>query len=159
VNRCGVLAGPWQMGKVEQGFVALWASRFTYGGSLAYRGFGGTGKQVRDVLHVADLYDLLKVQLADPARHAGKVYNAGGGAGNSLSLLELTRFCMEMSGNRIEFGSVPETHDTDIPWYVTDNAAVTAATGWSPARSIPDLLEDTFRWLRDNRAMLEPILR
>jgi CDP-paratose 2-epimerase len=159
VNRCGVLAGPWQMGKVEQGFVALWASRFTYGGSLAYRGFGGTGKQVRDVLHVADLYDLLKVQLADPARHAGKVYNAGGGAGNSLSLLELTRLCTEMSGNRIEFGSVPETHDTDIPWYVTDNAAVTAATGWSPARSIPDLLEDTFRWLRDNRAMLEPILR
>ena len=27
INRCGVIAGPWQMGKVDQGVVALWVSR------------------------------------------------------------------------------------------------------------------------------------
>jgi CDP-paratose 2-epimerase len=27
VNRCGVLTGPWQMGKVDQGFFVLWAVR------------------------------------------------------------------------------------------------------------------------------------
>ena len=27
INRCGVIAGPWQMGKVDQGFIALWAAR------------------------------------------------------------------------------------------------------------------------------------
>ena len=32
VNRCGVISGPWQMGKVDQGFVVLWAARHLYGG-------------------------------------------------------------------------------------------------------------------------------
>ena len=31
VNRCGVLSGPWQMGSVDQGFVALWAARHPVG--------------------------------------------------------------------------------------------------------------------------------
>jgi CDP-paratose 2-epimerase len=159
VNRCGVLAGPWQMGKVDQGFTALWAARFLFGGILGYHGFGGSGKQVRDILHIEDLYALIRTQLEDAARHSGKVYNAGGGAGNSVSLRELSRLCAELSGNKKEIGSTPETHPTDVPWYVTDNAAVTAATGWTPTRSVPEILEDTFSWLRKNRAALEDILR
>lgn len=158
VNRCGVLAGPWQMGKVDQGFVALWASRFLYGGALAYQGFGGTGKQVRDILHVDDLYALIRTQLADAARHSGRVYNAGGGAGNSVSLRELSGLCAELSGSVKELGSVAETHPSDVPWYVTDNTAVTAATGWTPSRGVPEILEETFRWLRDNRETLREIL-
>ena len=43
-NRFGVLAGPGQMGKVDQGFIALWAARHVYGGDLSYMGFGGSGK-------------------------------------------------------------------------------------------------------------------
>ena len=35
VNRCGVITGPWQMGKVDQGFFVLWAARHLYGGALA----------------------------------------------------------------------------------------------------------------------------
>src|SRR5262249_11777661 len=63
INRCGVISGPWQMGKVDQGFVVLWLSRHLFGGPLAYIGFGGHGLQVRDVLHVDDLYDLIIRQL------------------------------------------------------------------------------------------------
>ena len=63
INRCGVLTGPWQMGKVDQGFFVLWAARHLYGGALAYSGFGGAGHQVRDVLHVADLYELIWRQI------------------------------------------------------------------------------------------------
>ena len=66
INRCGVLAGPWQMGKVDQGFMSLWAARHLYGGTLSYNGFGGLGHQVRDVLHVDDLYDLIALQLNRP---------------------------------------------------------------------------------------------
>src|SRR5712675_1234223 len=54
VNRCGVLTGPWQMGKVDQGVVALWVAKHFFRGHLAYVGHGGTGKQVRDLLHVQD---------------------------------------------------------------------------------------------------------
>ena len=35
INRCGVLTGPWQMGKVDQGFVVLWAARHLFEGALS----------------------------------------------------------------------------------------------------------------------------
>ena len=35
VNRCSVLTGPWQMGKVDQGVVVHWAARHVFGGELA----------------------------------------------------------------------------------------------------------------------------
>jgi CDP-paratose 2-epimerase len=159
VDRCGVIAGPWQMGKVDQGFIVLWAARHAYGGKLAYMGFGAKGLQVRDVLHVADLYDLVRVQLADLDRHAGRVYNVGGGHDRSVSLLELTRLCAERAdGARPAFAVDPETRAADIPYYVTDNAEVTAATGWSPRRSVAQLLDDVFAWLHEHRPLLEPIL-
>ena len=68
VNRCGVISGPWQMGKVDQGFVVVWLARHLFGGPLSYMGFGGDGLQVRDVLHVDDLYDLIVVQLTRSER-------------------------------------------------------------------------------------------
>jgi CDP-paratose 2-epimerase len=159
VNRCGVLAGPWQMGKVDQGFVVLWMARHVYGGSLAYTGFGGTGLQVRDVLHVDDLYDLLVRQLQELDLHSGAVYNVGGGMSTSLSLRELTLCCRRISGRRLEVGSIADTRPADIPYYVGDSRSVTAATGWQPRRALSDILQQIHQWLVDNRTQLEPILR
>ena len=120
VNRCGVLTGPWQMGKVDQGFFVLWAARHLYGGALAYSGFGGAGHQVRDVLHVADLHDLICRQIDAFDRHCGRTYNIGGGTAISVSLAELTALCAARTGNRLPLGSEPATRPADIPYYVTD---------------------------------------
>lgn len=159
VNRCGVISGPWQMGKVDQGFIVLWMARHLFGGSLSYMGFGGEGLQVRDVLHVDDLYDLLVRQLADLDRHsAAAFYNVGGGEDNSVSLCELTALCQEISGKRIEIGRVAETRDADIPYYVSDCAAVTGATGWRPKRNMRTILDDVRRWLVDNRHQVQSVL-
>ena len=79
IDRCGVIAGPWQMGKVDQGVITLWVARHYFGRPLRYTGFGGQGKQVRDILHVHDLFDLLLLQLEAPERWDGRVYNVGGG--------------------------------------------------------------------------------
>jgi CDP-paratose 2-epimerase len=158
VNRCGVIAGPWQMGMAEQGLIAFWAARHAYGGPLAYHGFGGKGHQVRDPLHVGDLYDLLGQQIADWPRHDGRIYNVGGGTANSLSLAELTVLCGQFAGNRRPIAQHSETEPFDIPYYVSDNALVTAATGWQPSRDPAAIVDDVFRWLTDNRAILEPIL-
>jgi len=158
INRCGVLAGPWQMGKVDQGFLTLWAARHVYGGSLAYQGFGGRGLQVRDVLHVEDLHDLVERQLADPGRHNGCVYNVGGGAANAVSLREATALCAAAAGRALTLGAAPDTHPADIPWYVADNADVTRATGWAPRRRVTTIVEEIVAWLHDHRRMLEPVL-
>jgi CDP-paratose 2-epimerase len=159
INRCGVISGPWQMGKVDQGFIVLWMARHLFGGQLSYMGFGGDGLQVRDVLHVDDLYDLLVRQLADLERNfAPAFYNVGGGMDNSVSLCELTALCQEISGKRIEIGRVAETRDADIPYYVSDCSAVKDATGWQPRRNLRTILEDVQRWLVDNRHLVKSVL-
>ena len=84
INRCGILAGPRQIGKVDQGVVSLWVARHSFGLPLDYIGFGGQGKQVRDLLHVDDLFDLIVLQMAAPEAWDGRVYNVGDAA-RSLS--------------------------------------------------------------------------
>ena len=66
IDRCGVIAGPWQMGKVDQGVFTHWMLAHHFGQPLSYIGFGGAGKQVRDLLHIDDLVDLVERQLLDP---------------------------------------------------------------------------------------------
>lgn len=158
IDRCGVIAGPWQMGRVDQGFFTLWAARHFYGGRLEYRGFGGRGEQVRDVLHVQDLTRLVELQIASLTTHAGSVYAVGGGADGSVSLRELTRLCQQRSGRCLEIGTEPETHPSDVPYHVTDNREVTRATGWAPERGVEATLDEVFAWLEANRGELEPIL-
>jgi CDP-paratose 2-epimerase len=156
-NRCSVIAGPWQMGKVDQGFVALWLARHVYGGRLAYSGFGGEGRQVRDVLHVADLCDLVVEQLANVALHAGPARNVGGGASHSTSLSQLTEQCRRVTGTAVAIGCDPVTRAADIPYYVSDCAELALRTNWQPRRAIAELLDDVHRWLVDERRLLEPL--
>ena len=93
INRCGILTGPWQMGKVDQGVVTLWVAHHCYfGRPLRYMGYGGQGKQVRDLLHVDDLFDLLLLQLRSTGAWNGQIYNVGGGNDVSASLRELRTY-------------------------------------------------------------------
>jgi CDP-paratose 2-epimerase len=158
VTRFGVIAGPWQMGKVDQGFVSLWAARHLWGERLSYNGFGGEGKQVRDILHVDDLCALVALQLDRVGEWSGWVFNAGGGPSMSVSLRELTAHCEERSGRTLTFSSVAETAPADIPYYVTDNREVSRVTEWSPARTVNVLLDDVFEWLRAEERQLRSIL-
>ena len=107
INRCGVLTGPWQMGKVDQGVFVLWMSAHHFQKPLSYIGcHGGTGKQVRDLLHVDDLLALLDYQLTHFTEMDGEVFNVGGGRAISLSLLETTRICEEITGKKIDISRV-----------------------------------------------------
>lgn len=157
VNRCGLIAGPWQMGKSDQGVVTLWVARHIFGLPLSYIGFGGTGHQVRDVLHVDDLYDLLRRQLADMDSVNGVSFNVGGGAEFSVSLKELTALCVEATGQSIDIGSDETNRPADIPYYVSDCRKVTTLTGWRPKRSPAVTVRDIAAWISDNKSLLEPI--
>ncbi len=158
VNRCGVIAGPWQMGKVDQGFVVLWMARHLFGGRLGYSGFGGEGLQVRDMLHVEDLFALLSIQAAAMNELDGRTFNVGGGPALSVSLRELTASCAALTGSHLAIGAEDETKPADIPYYVSDCAAVTKATGWAPQRTVPEILSGIHAWLLANRGQVEAIL-
>ncbi|HKY95330.1 MAG TPA: NAD-dependent epimerase/dehydratase family protein [Kiloniellales bacterium] len=158
VNRCGVIAGPWQMGKVDQGFFVLWAARHCFEGPLGYQGYGGKGLQVRDVLAVDDLAALLWRQINHLDELSGRTFNVGGGRANGVSLQELTQLCEEKTGHRLKLSVQPETHPADVPWYIADNAAVTAATGWTPETTLPRLLDQVLAWLTQEAVRLRPLL-
>lgn len=147
VFRFGVLAGPWQMGKLDQGFTALWVARHLSGRGLDYVGYGGTGHQVRDVLHVEDAFDLIRASLGKLSGLRGEIFNVGGGLANSVSLQEMTGICRAVTGRQVPLGCMPETRPGDIPWYVTDNGATIKAFDWQPRRSVEQVVRDTAAWL------------
>lgn len=159
INRCGVLAGPWQMGKVDQGFIALWVARHFFGGSLQYMGFGGEGLQVRDVLHVNDLFRLLQIQMRQTSSHPFDIYNVGGGINNSVSLLELTQMVETCTGRTLQVGHDPKTREADIPFYVTDFTKVNQKTQWRPEMTLPMIIEEIHTWMQQNAILLKPIFQ
>ena len=73
-------------------------------------------------------------------------------------LAELTALCAQRAGGDLEMGSDPETHPADIPFYVTDNAVVTEATGWKPRRTVPVILDDIFAWLASSGKEVQRVL-
>lgn len=155
INRCGVIAGPWQMGKIDQGVITLWVARHIYGLGLSYIGFGG--KQVRDVLHVDDLYRLLELQLENIEKYSGQVFNVGGGIAHSISLRELTALCEKITGQRIKIATIDEVREADIPYYVTDFSKISAVNGWKPLKGVQETVEDTAHWIFDNKNVLESV--
>jgi CDP-paratose 2-epimerase len=145
-NRCGVIAGPWQMGKVDQGVFSWWLLSHLFGRPLSYIGYGGSGKQVRDLLHVDDLIDLVDQQLGDPKHWSGVTANVGGGRQGSLSLLETTALCRELTGNEVPIGAEPENRPGDVPVYLSDCSRLHSLTSWRPSRGPRDVLADLLAW-------------
>jgi CDP-paratose 2-epimerase len=158
VNRCGLLTGPWQMARSDQGVVALWALRHVFGRPLKYIGFGGTGKQVRDCLHVDDLSRLIVLQIRRPEVWDGRVYNVGGGRESSVSLRELTDLCRAATGVELKIAGEPGTSAVDVRVFLTDSSRVRQEFGWRPDRSMAEVIADVVDWAKQNRAILEPIL-
>ena len=147
VDRFGVIAGPWQMGKVDQGVFTHWMLSHHFGLPLSYIGFGGAGKQVRDLIHVDDAVDLIERQLLEPERWDGLTLNVGGGREGSLSLLETTDACRRLTGREVEIGSDPDTRPGDVPLYISDCAALLERTDWRPAHSAEATLADIAEWI------------
>jgi CDP-paratose 2-epimerase len=150
INRFGVIAGPGQMGKVDQGFFTLWIYNHILNKPLKYTGFGGEGFQVRDVLSVDDLCRLVFEQLQSLDSYDCPIYNVGGSYHSNCSLYELTNICNQEIGYIDNFGSVPETNPLDIPFYISNNFKLYREFDWRPKDSLFDLFQKTHKWVNDN---------
>lgn len=155
VDRCGAIAGPGQLGREDQGVFALWVAHHHFRLPLRYKGFGGRGKQVRDLLHPEDLFELIQRQMQRIDAHSGAVFNVGGGPDGATSLLEYTALCRELTGHAAEPACEPETHPVDVPWYVSDHRRASEAFDWKPRRGVREIASDLLAWLHAE----EPRLR
>ena len=158
IDRCGVIAGPWQMGKVDQGVFTYWMLAHYFRRPLSYIGFGGHGRQVRDLLHVGDLIELLDEQLCAAERWDGRTVNVGGGREISLSLRETTRLCAEITGHQLEIAADLNDRAGDVPLYVSDCAQLHAHSDWRPRHAPREILSDIHDWIRANESAVRASL-
>ena len=158
INRCGVIAGPWQMGKVDQGVMTLWVLHHMLGKPLKYIGYGGKGKQVRDFVHIDDIFNLIDRQIHQFHKYTGELFCVGGGIKNSFSLMELTQACEEVVQCGIKIDEIKETRKNDIKWYITDYSKVYATMNWEPQKDLKQTVKDIYDWLFEYKYDLKGIL-
>ena len=158
IDRCGLLTGPWQMAKSDQGVIALWVAAHCFDRTLKYIGFGGSGKQVRDFLHIDDFCDLALDQIANMKAYAGRSWNVGGGSANSVSLREATDLCREITGKSIEVTPTNENRPSDVKLFITDHRAVSAVRGWRPKRDARRTFGDIAEWISAQGPELRAVL-
>tara|TARA_Y100001970_G_C14206459_1_gene844304 strand:+ start:242 stop:1240 length:999 start_codon:yes stop_codon:yes gene_type:complete len=155
INRVALVSGPWQFGKEEQGFVSLWVWRHLNKLKLNYIGFGGTGKQVRDVLHIDDLCELILLQIKKINKINNKLMNVGGGYKNSINLIKLTELSEQITKNKIKIGIVKKTSPYDVPYYVSNISYVKKLYKWEPRRGLRKIVNDIYFWMRPNISILK----
>ena len=158
INRCGVISGPMQFGKQDQGFISLWIWRHIQKKKLSYIGFGGYGNQIRDVLHVSDLCELIYLQIMKINKINNMLFTIGGSTKSFVSLIDLTKKCQEITGNILSIGRITKTSIYDIPYFISDNTLVNKTYNWSPKKNINQIISDTFKWLNNNKLILKKYL-
>ena len=155
INRCGVISGPLQFGKQDQGFVSLWLWRHLNKKKLNYIGYGGKGHQVRDVLHIDDLKKLIFLQIKKLSKINNKIFTVGGSIKNKISLIELTKICQKITGNEIKIGKIKKTSNYDIPIFITNNSKVSKTYGWKVEKDIYEISQDVYKWLSNNKKLIK----
>jgi CDP-paratose 2-epimerase len=155
INRCGVISGPLQFGKQDQGFVSLWIWSHINKIKLDYIGYGGYGNQIRDVLHINDLCELILIQIKKFNQINNKLFTVGGSKKSYTSLKNLTAICEKITKNKIKIGKKTKTSIYDIPYYITNNNYVSKTYKWKPKKNIYNVVKDTYIWLSNNKKNLK----
>jgi CDP-paratose 2-epimerase len=139
VFRQSCIYGPRQLGSEEQGWVAWLASSVALGREPT---IFGSGKQLRDLLHVDDLVDayLLAVERIDAV--AGNAYNVGGGPERTLSVwAELGPLLASIIGRPVPDPRRARARPGDQRVFVSDVRRAAADLGWHPRTGVREGVE------------------
>jgi CDP-paratose 2-epimerase len=126
VLRMSCIYGPRQFGTEDQGWVAHFMIAAHEGRPIT---IFGDGKQVRDVLHVADAVRAYRMLMAQIEDHKGTAFNLGGGPANAVSLRLVLGRIEELLGRPVELDRA-EWRPGDQPYFVADTRRIRAALGW-----------------------------
>ncbi|MBE3013294.1 GDP-mannose 4,6-dehydratase [Microbispora sp. NEAU-D428] len=105
----------------------------------------GDGTQTRCFAHVRDVVEAL-VKLLDHEGAIGQTFNIG--CSDEVSILELAKLIAELTGSTSGVDLVPyaEAYGTgfeDMQRRVPDTTKLRELTGWTPQRSLDDILAET----------------
>jgi CDP-paratose 2-epimerase len=125
-----------------------WVSYFVQMG-VERRNFqiSGSGKQVRDLLHVSDVVECYRAIAAAPRDSLafGQAFNIGGGPEASLSLVELFSLLGDQYGFSMEYtAGPPRIGDQRV--FIADTHKAREYLGWTPSVSIGEGLDELVEW-------------
>ena len=149
VFRMSCIAGPHQFGNEDQGWIAHFLYSALQDKEICIY---GDGRQVRDVLAVQDLVRAFEAANERQETTAGQIYNVGGGADNTVSLLELMERIEKLLHKRVSY-RFRESRPGDQSIYVTDFTKLRRHVGWSPRISVPQTIENIHDWWRHNQQL------
>jgi CDP-paratose 2-epimerase len=154
ITRCGVIAGAGQFGTPDQGILSFWINAHLRRCPLRYVGFDGTGRQTRDALHPRDLAALLTAEIRCERSVGPRVYTAGGGPKNSISLAQLTAWCDDKFGRHVP-GADLRARPYDVGWIAMDNTQTACDFGWNIEMPLGCILEEIAEHARTHPEWLE----
>lgn len=153
VFRMSCIAGPRQFGNEDQGWVAHFLYSALEGKRLTIY---GDGRQVRDVLCVADLVRAFEKVRLQIEKTAGQVYNVGGGFDNSVSLREVMDQIQHFTGRPVSF-ETQRPRPGDQLYYVTDFTKLRTHTGWKPQYNVRQTMQAIIEWWKQQREIREDV--
>lgn len=137
--RCGCITGSRHKGAEEHGFMSYLAKCVKE--NKKYRVFGYKGKQVRDLIHSYDLVQAFYHFILAPRQ--AQVYNMGGGAERSVSVLEAIKLLELETGNTLDFEVLDEPRKGDRQWDVHDVSKFKSHyPEWEYKYSLQDIVKD-----------------
>lgn len=153
VLRMSCIYGPHQNGNEDQGWVAHFASRALRDCEVTIY---GDGRQVRDVLFIEDLLEAFERVRESIDDLSGCAFNMGGGAQNTLSLVELVEQLEVLTGRKLRV-NFADWRVGDQRYYVSDTSRFAAATGWAPRVAPGEGLAVLSEWLSHAPATASPM--
>lgn len=140
-----------QMGVEDQGWVAWFVIAALLGRPVSIY---GDGRQIRDLLWVDDLVALYAAAIEGAERGVTGAFNVGGGADNTLSLLELVAKLEAITGRPFAPRFEP-WRPGDQKVFVSDVGEAERRFGWRPTVAVDDGIERLASWVESERALFE----
>ncbi len=153
VFRQSCIYGYRQFGIEDQGWVAWFTIAAMLGKTISIY---GDGKQVRDVLFIEDLIDAYEAAIKNIDKVKGQAFNIGGGAKNTMSLLELLAFLEKFFGRKIPTKFGP-WRPGDQPVFVCDIAKAKKMLKWQPKTSPEQGVEKLYGWVKEHKNLFTDI--
>lgn len=155
VLRLSCVYGCRQFGVEDQGWIAWFTIASILGKPLTIY---GNGKQVRDILFIDDLVNLIQLVINNISITKGKAYNVGGGKNNRLSLLDLISLLEQELKTRIRV-SYSKYRLGDQRIFISDNSRIKRDTGWEPNTSPAEGIRKLIEWVKENKDLISEQLR
>jgi CDP-paratose 2-epimerase len=149
VMRMSCIYGPHQMGTEDQGWVAHFLIRALEGKPISIY---GDGRQVRDILHVADAVGAYVAAWKRIEAVSGRAYNLGGGPGNAVSLIQLIGQIEELTGRKVEL-CFADWRAGDQRYYVSDPSAARRDLGLGEPIEWRRGVAELAQWLAAERGL------